>query len=305
MFPPHITCAYLYTISRYGYPPPVEDTLCHLDEMAALGFRSVELEGIRDEHLSAMHAQRETVAEHVRALGLEVPYFCVVLPGLSSPDADERARNLDLFAKGCEVAACLGARGVLDNAPLPPYQFPDDVPIVRHYEEEMLMAAAIPRDLDWAAYWRDLTGTYRDACDVAARAGLTYQMHPAMGVLAATPDAHLRFHDAVGRDNLRYTLDTANLIVLRENLALALRRLAGYVDYVHLSDNGGHRVEHLPPGAGSIRWDVFFETLDATGFRGHIGLDIGGAETPIADLDRAYVEAAHWLAERWPHPVAT
>lgn len=304
MFPAHVTCAYLYSITRHGYPPPAEDTLRHLDEMAALGFQSVELEGIRDVHLTAMHAQRDVVAAHVRRLELEVPYFCVVLPGLSSPDADERACNLALFKLGCETAVALGARGVLDNAPLPPYQFPGDVPLVRHYEEDVLMAATLPRDLDWPTYWGDLTGTYRDACDVAAKAGLTYQMHPAMGVLAATPDAYLRFHDAVGRDNLRYNLDTANLIVLRENLALAVHRLAGHIDYVHLSDNGGHRVEHLPPGDGAIRWDVFFEALDATGFCGHIGLDIGGAETPIADLDQAYVDAAHWLTDQWPHPVS-
>ncbi|HYE57193.1 MAG TPA: sugar phosphate isomerase/epimerase family protein [Rhodothermales bacterium] len=303
-FPSHITCAYLYVITRYGYPPAAADTLRHLDEMAALGFRSVELEGIREAHLGAMYDQREAIAAHVERLGLEVPYFCVVLPGLSSPDGAERERNLALFEQGCEVAARLGSLGVLDNAPLPPYVFPGDVPIVRHYHEDVLMAATLPPDLDWARYWQDLTTTYRAACDVAARYGLSYQMHPAMGVLAATTDAYLLFHDAVGRDNLRFNLDTANLYVLKDNLALALRRLAGRIDYIHLSDNRGQHVEHLPPGEGAIRWDVFFETLDAIGFTGRFGLDIGGAETLLDDLDRAYTDAARWLLDRWPAPVS-
>jgi len=304
MFPSHITCAYLYVITRYGYPPPADDTLRHLDEMAALGFRSVELEGIHAQHLDEMHAQREAIAAHVERLELEVPYFCVVLPGLSSPDGAERERNLSLFEQGCEVAARLGSLGVLDNAPLPPYVFPGDVPVVRHYHEDVLMAATLPPHLDWTRYWQDLTATYRAACDVAARYGLTYQMHPAMGVLAATTDAYLLFHDAVGRDNLRFNLDTANLYVLKDNLALALRRLAGRIDYIHLSDNRGQHVEHLPPGEGAIRWDVFFETLDAIGFTGRFGLDIGGAETLLDDLDRAYTDAARWLLDRWPAPVS-
>lgn len=299
LFDPSITCCYLYPITRYGYPPPAEDTPRYLDEMKAMGFQSVELEGIREEHLLAMYDRRYDVRDHLRALGLEVPYFCTVLPGLSSADGAEREHNLKLFEKGCEVAQVLGARGVLDNAPLPPYRFPGDVPVVRHFDEDVLLAASFPAGLSWPRYWDGLTHTYRAACDVAAGYGLTYQMHPCLGVLAATTDGYLNFHEAVGRDNLRFNLDTANLFVQKDNLALSLRRLAEYVDYIHLSDNRGLHVEHLAPGAGAIRWDVFFETLDAVGFSGHIGLDIGGDESGVENLEQAYVEAAHWLEARW------
>ena len=50
-----------------------------------------------------------------------------------------------LFEKGCSMAAFLGAEGVLDNAPLPPYQFPNDIPVVRHYEERVLLSAQFPK----------------------------------------------------------------------------------------------------------------------------------------------------------------
>ncbi|MCH8963191.1 MAG: sugar phosphate isomerase/epimerase, partial [Bacteroidetes bacterium] len=247
MLDPAITCCYLYPITKYGYPPPAEQTGRHLEEMKALGFRSVELEGIREAHLLAVYAQRRTLQQQVRALDLRVPYFCVVLPGLSSADAATRAHNLRLFEKGCEIAHLLDAHGVLDNAPLPPYRFPDDVPVVRHYDEDVLRAASFPPDLHWNRYWNDLAATYRSACDIAGRYGLTYHMHPCLGVLCATTDGFLLFHDAVQRDNLRFTFDTANLFVQKENLALSLRRLADYVDYIHVSDNRGSRVEHLVP----------------------------------------------------------
>lgn len=300
-FDASIVCCYLHPITKYGYPPPAENTNGYLEEMHALGFRSVELEGIRRDHLTNVYERRHAIKDKIEALGLAVPYFCVVLPGLSSVEPAERADNLARFEKGCAIAALFGSLGVVDNAPLPPYSFPANIPVDRHYEEEALRAASLPADLNWDRYWKDLAGTYREACDIAAGYGLTYQMHPAMGMLASTTDAFLYFHDAVQRDNLRFNLDTANQFALKDNLVLSLHRLAGMIDYVHLSDNRGMRIEHLEPGHGAIRWDVFFETLDVIGFNGLIGLDIGGGESGVADLDGAYVRAAEWLESTW-HP---
>ena len=69
-------------------------------------------------------------------------------------------------------------------------------------------------------------------------------------------------------------------------------------DYIHVSDNPGDRVEHLEPGKGAINWDVFFETIDRVGYEGHFGVDIGGHESRVDDLDQAYRTGAHWLEER-------
>jgi len=294
-----IVCSFLYVITKHGYPPPPENTINYLEEVKALGFQSVELEGIRRDHLLAIYNRRDEIASTIKRLDLQVPYFCVVLPGLASADSQERDKNLRHFRQGCEVASLLGAKGVLDNAPLPPYVFPDDIPIVRHFDEEILQAGALPQELAWPAYWSDLVASYRAACDVAAEFNLTYQLHPCLGVLAATTEGFLYFRDAVGRDNLRFNLDTANQFILKDNLALSLRRLADSIDYIHLSDNRGLRVEHLAPEEGVINWDVFFDTLDFIGFKGDIGIDIGGAESVVVDLDAAYTQTADWIAERW------
>ena len=298
MFPPNLTCCYLYPITRYGYPPPAGGTLQYLDEMAALGFQSVELEGIREAHLLEVHDMRFAIRDRLRERALQVPVYCIVLPGLSSPEFAERKANLALFEKGCETAQTLGATGVLDNAPLPPWRFPADIPVTRHYDEEVLAAASLPPGLNWSRYWQDMTATYREACDMAAHYGLSYHMHPCHGVLAATTDAFLYFADAVNRDNLRFNLDTANQFFLRDNLALSLLRLADRIDYIHLSDNRGQHVEHLVPGDGTIPWDSFFEALEKVRFRGHFGIDVGGAETGIDDLDSAYLRSAHWLGSQ-------
>lgn len=280
-----IVCTYLYVITRYGYPPPAKDTLSHIDQMADLGFQSIELEGIRSEHNSEMHALRFNIRNKIDERNVTVPYYCVVLPGLSSYDEHIRNQNLLDFRLGCETAAELGSLGVLDNAPLPPYVFPEDIPVVRHYDEDVLRAARFPSHLDWNTYWKALTATYARACDIAAEYDLTYLMHPCSGVLAATTDAFLYFRDAVGRDNLRFNYDTSNQFSLKDNLDLALIRLAPYVDYIHISDTRGQTFEHLEPSEGIIDWAAWFQGLKRIGFKGHIGIDVGGEHQPMPDID--------------------
>ncbi len=298
-FDPHIVCCYLFPISKYGYPPPAGDTPAHIAEMAALGFRSVELEGIRAAHLQQVYDLRTEIRQCLDAQQAGVPYFCAVLPGLSAADEAERERALALFEKGCELARFFGARGVLDNGPLPPYRFPGEVPVARHFDPTVLRHGTFPADLKWSPYWQALVETYRAACDIAATFGLSYQLHPCQGALTATTEGFLLFREAVQRDNLRFNFDTANLFFMRENLPLSLRRAADAIDYIHLSDNPGDRVAHLPPGQGEIAWDPFFETLEFIGFRGHIGLDIGGAESGVEDLERVYRAAAEWVGQRY------
>lgn len=295
MIDSRIIACYLYPITKYGYPPDATNSIQYVDEFKAMGFSSIELEGIRKDHLLGVYDQRKEISKYVEKNKMEVPYFCVVLPGLSSPESKERDSNLLLFEKGCEIASDLGALGVLDNAPLPPYQFPDDIPVVRHYHEDVLLAAKFPENLHWDTYWKNMVSTYKEACDIAERYNLTYQMHPALGVLSATTDAFLYFHDAVGKDNLRFNFDTANQYFLKDNLQLSLRRLADYIDYIHISDNRGKKVEHLAIGDGIIRWDDFFETINQIGFTGHFGIDIGGAESSVENLEAAYKKAAEFI----------
>ncbi|NND05423.1 MAG: sugar phosphate isomerase/epimerase [Saprospiraceae bacterium] len=294
-----IVCAYLYAISKYGYPPNAADTIAHINEMRMLGFSSIELEGIREKHLLEVYGLKNQIAQKLSDEGLHVPYFCAVLPALSAMDEQVTQQQLSLFEKACEVAHSMGSLGILDNAPLPPFQFPQDIPVVRHYDEEVLNAAYLPKDISWEKYWDKIVDTYRTACEIAKKYGLNYVMHPAVGVLSSSTDGFLYFFDAVKMDNLKFNLDTANQFVMKENLSLSLRRLKGHVDYIHISDNGGSKVEHLPIGEGNIRWDVFFETLDIIDFQGHIGIDIGGSESGVNQLDEAYVHAADFISQHW------
>lgn len=293
-----ICCAYLYIISKYGYPPPVKDTEKHIAAMAGLGFQTIELEGIGEDNIHFLHRHRTSIAGTMEEYGCSVPVLCIVLPQLGSGNAAERSKSLALFDKGCETAKALGAEGVLDNGPLLPLTYPADMPVMRHYNDELLGRLLPPPGFNWDVYWQELTGTFREACMIAAKYGLNYHLHPCEGCLTAGTDAFINFSEAVGAPNLYFNLDTANQYFMKENLALSILRLADKISYIHISDNSGTRVEHQVPGDGNIYWDGFFSTLQAVGYKGRFAIDVGGAETNITNIERAYAQTAMWLDEQ-------
>lgn len=297
-FSDKITCAYLYPITQYGYPPDIRDTISHIVEMSALGFRSLELEGIGETNIRYLYQNHQPIVDKLGELDCKVPILCLVLPQLASVDNAKRAHSLELFEMGCEVAQQLGAHGVLDNGPLLPLQYPADAPIQRHYSEEHLLALDLPQDFSWNTYWDNLVNTYREACKIAERFGLAYHLHPCEGSLTTGTDSFLNLSNAVQCTNLLFNLDTANQFYFKDNLALSVQRTFSHLSYIHISDNRGHHVEHLVPGEGAIYWEGFFRALKGERYKGNFAIDVGGAETGIKDLRSAYIRSAEWLEQQ-------
>lgn len=297
-FNKHITCAFLYPITRYGYPPEAKNMSRHIHEMADLGFRSVEIEGIGEEHLKTVYRNRHEIKKTLEEREVQLPVFCTVLPGLASPHMGTARKSMELFRIGCELAVFFGAKGILDNGPLVPYKFPENMSIHRHYSPEVLRNISLPENLSWSAYRDFLIKQMDDACEVAAGVGLNYYLHPCLGSLTDTTDGYLLLKKLVNRSNLKFNFDTANLYYMRENLALGLLKLGNELDYIHISDNSGVRLEHQALGNGNIDWHLFFKTLKQTGFTGHLSIDVGGDESHIANLDEAYLQTAYLLEEK-------
>ncbi|HPO82985.1 MAG TPA: sugar phosphate isomerase/epimerase, partial [bacterium] len=71
-----ISCCWLYAISKYGYPPGIENVFKALKEMADMGFEYVELEGVREENLKEVYSNREKIKDHCENLGVKIINFC-------------------------------------------------------------------------------------------------------------------------------------------------------------------------------------------------------------------------------------
>jgi sugar phosphate isomerase/epimerase len=286
-----ISCCWLFAISKYGYPPSLPDTHRALEEMEALGFKNVELEGVGEENLRAVYDARQELKKRCEDLGLTVVNFCPVLPDLVHPDKARRIHALDLFKLGVETAGSLGCEMVQTVSATPPLTFVGEAP----YKEALAYGQRYQVKVDPAFRWDDLWGWLTDsmgACaDEADRAGLTLCVEPRVGEIISNTDALLRLMEAVDSDNFGAVLDTGHLHAQKEILPLSVEKLGSRIRYVHASDNDGQTNQHLPPGKGTIDWEGVFLALKKHDFAGYVAVDVGNVPT----VDAAYTESKSFL----------
>jgi sugar phosphate isomerase/epimerase len=286
-----ISCCWLYAISKYGYPPSLPDTHRALEDMAGLGFTSVELEGVREENLRAVHDERKALKQRCDDLGLRVVNFCPVLPELVHPEKVRRVHALDLFKLAVETATFFCCETIQTDSYIPPLEFVGDTP----YSEGINFGKRFQVKVDPAFRWSDLWGWLTDsigACaDEAGRADLKFCLEPRVGEIVSNTDALLRLMDAVENDNFGAVLDTGHQHAQKEILPLSIEKLGGRVQYLHVSDNDGQTNQHLALGRGTVDWDGVFLALRKHGFTGYVAVDVGR----IPDLDAQVRESKVFL----------
>lgn len=288
-----ISCCWLYAISKYGYPPSLPDTYRALEDMAGLGFSSVELEGVREENLRAVHEERKALKQRCDDLGLQVVNFCPVLPELVHPEKSRRVHALDLFKLAVETATFFECDTIQTDSYTPPLEFVGEAP----YKDAIGFGKRFQVKVDPTFRWNDLWGWLTDsigACaDEAERAGLKLCLEPRVGEIVSNTDALLRLMDAVDNDNFGAVLDTGHQHAQKEILPLSIEKLGARVHYLHVSDNDGQTNEHLAPGRGTVDWDGVFLALKKHGFSGYVAVDVGH----VLDLDAQVREAKAFLEE--------
>jgi sugar phosphate isomerase/epimerase len=270
-----ISCCWLYAISKYGYPPTLPDTYRAVEEIAALGFTAIELEGVREDNLRALFAERQEVKRRCDDLGLTVVGFCPVLPELVYPGKAQRIHALDLFKLAVETATFFGCQTIQTKSYLPPLEFVGEAP----YREAVHFGKRFQVKVDPAFRWTDVWGWLVDsigACaDEAERAGLQFCLEPRVGEMVSNTDALLRLMDAVDNDNFGAVLDTGHQHAQKEILSLSIEKLGPRVYCLHASDNDGETNQHLAPGRGTVDWEDVFLALKKHGFSGYVAVDVG------------------------------
>jgi sugar phosphate isomerase/epimerase len=286
-----IAACYLYAIDTYGYPPSIADGLKAIDDLRALGFRHLELEGVGEEHIRAVHRDRQRFKDALDRAGMSCVNFCPVLRPLVSPDAATRAAAYDVFRLGAGTAAFLGARTVHIATYLPPVEFIGPQPYVGTLRYGESYRVAMPDAFSWERQWEALVESVRTCADIAREEGLTLIVEPRVAEMVPGTDSLLRLFDWVDRPNLKATLDCAHLNAQKEILPLSARKLAGRIGGVHLADNDGSDNRHLFPGDGNVDFDGVFAELRRQGYDGFIGIDLGS----LPDLGRRFAECAAWI----------
>lgn len=146
---------------------------------------------------------------------------------------------------------------------------------------------------------------YEDSWRVAKDSIIECVRHAeAHGVILAMENVPARFLgtarelvkmvEEVGSDHLKIMYDVANghLVQGEEPIARTLREVAEYLVYIHVSDNDGKTMAHLPVGQGSINYAEVAQTLQAIGFD---SVSVIEPEYP-QDPDRSFTESIETLS---------
>ena len=287
----NISCCWLYAISKYGYPPSLPDTYRAVEEMAALGFTNVELEGVREENLRAVYTERRELKQRCDDLGLRVVNFCPVLPDLVHPEKARRARARDIFTLAVEAATFFGCETIQTDSYTPPLEFVGEAPYRDAIRYGKRFQVKVDPAFRWGDLWSWLVESIRACAEEAQRAGLKCCLEPRVGEIVSNTDGLLRLMDAVGHANFGAVLDTGHQHAQKEILPLSVEKLGGRIQYLHVSDNDGQTNRHLALGRGTVDWDGVFLALKKHAFSGYVAVDVGH----VPDLDSQYRESKLFL----------
>ena len=286
-----ISCCWLYAISKYGYPPSIENTFRVLGEMKAMGFENVELEGVRRENLMAVYEKRHELKKYCDGEGIKVINFCPVLPGSVSLAHKDRKESWDLFKRAIEIAKLFNCYTIQGDSFTPPLKFRGDSP----YKESISYGKHFTVEVDpkfrWQRQWDAMVETFSFFAKEAKKAGLKFCVEPRVGELLSNTDAILRMMDAVDDENFGAVLDTAHQNAQKEVLALSVEKLGRRIFFVHAADNDGRVNEHVAAGRGTVDWDGVFQGLKKHRFKGYVAIDVG----MVPDLDVQYLESLEFL----------
>jgi sugar phosphate isomerase/epimerase len=121
----------------------------------------------------------------------------------------------------------------------------------------------------------------QQAAELCAERGLLFSIENA-GSLCHTHEEMARCLEAVGRPNMRLTIDTGNFILAGSDPHEAIRRLARSVAHVHVKsfvdapERQPRPFRYCPPRAGKVDYAYVVEQLRAVGYAGYLSFEPEG-----------------------------
>ncbi|MCK4418531.1 sugar phosphate isomerase/epimerase [Candidatus Aerophobetes bacterium] len=205
-----ISCGWIYAISKYGYPPSLGDTYKAIEEMAEMGFKNIELEGIGEENLKEIVKDKEKLKKIVEDLDLRVVNFCPVLPDIVSVEKERRDKAVQLFKIGIDTARYFNCLTIQTDSFTPSLKFIGEAPYKKGSSYGKEYKVKLEPDFNWQEQWKALVDTFAHCTSLAKDAGLKFCLEPRVGELISNTDAVLRLIDAIGDNNFGVLFDTAH-----------------------------------------------------------------------------------------------
>jgi len=287
---------WLYAITKYRYIPSLEEVLSAIDDAKRLGFHHMELEGIGSQ-LYMIIKNKGVIKRKISENEIKLVTFVPVLPDIMSTDSEKRKEALKDFKAGCEVASYFEANIVqADSFYLPIHvEHPYDISKEFRYAYRPPSMKVDPSFNFWR-FFEDVTVSSLSECnDIAEDHGLRLCIEPRTWETISNVWALELLLREVKSKNLGAVLDVAHLAAQKMHPVQCVEMLGKRIFYVHASDSDFKIENHLEVGAGIVDWKSFLEALKKHGFKGCIGIDVGGKEEMKQRLDLMYINSRKYL----------
>ncbi len=269
-----VGCAFLYAITKYGFPPSFESYLTSLRETKEAGFSAVEMEVDIELNLIEYLDRQSELVKTLKHMDLKVTGLIGVVQDAFSVETDRVRRAQEGFQRLAGLSSAVGCPTLVICAYMP-REF-ELVKGTEVYEGSPPVKVIVPPSFDWESFWKNAVRRLRELCDIAADHGLNLAIENRVGDFVNTSDGVLNLVRQTECSNAGIVLDVAHTHATKEFLPLVISKLKNRILAVHMADNDSTTSSHLPPGQGTIDFPQVIENLQAIGYQGYINVDIGG-----------------------------
>jgi sugar phosphate isomerase/epimerase len=261
---------------------PYDETI---DIIGGMGFSGIELIVGEAKDLDEYWNQESTIPQLKKKLesyDLAVSQFVLfqsAVENLSSLNADDRNRSLEVFEEGCKIAQQLNAPFINIVAPWPrevsgpnsylPRYFAELSPGKKYHLE-------IAGGFDFAEVWETFVQTMKDCTARAAHYGLRFSLENHTHTLVHDSTAFLHLWEQIQDPNLGMNLDIGWIQLQREYPPVALHKVKDHLMNCHLRDIDGRGLDFVGIGEGVMDFQAVIETLRTIGFTGYLAFEQDG-----------------------------
>lgn len=137
-----------------------------------------------------------------------------------------------------------------------------------------------------AEQWKWAVEHVRELAEYASGLELeiAIELEPFALSLVNNVDRMNQFLADVNHSAARANIDISHLALVR-NSAEEIRKLAGRVAHVHLSDCDGKKHGDLPPGRGTVNFPPYLKALAGSGFAGSVSIELEYSPEPDKIVD--------------------
>ena len=280
-----VGCAFLYTITKYGFPPSFADNLKAMEEIKEMGFEAAELEIDVDANLEEYLDGSDCIKSKLKELNLIVnDVICVIQQGFSMDKqaADETAQR---FEKLAELAADWGSENVAVCAYMP--KEIERIKGTEIYRGSPATRIKVPQGFRWEDFWSNAVERFSNLARIAGSKGLNLIVENRVGDFIHSSDGYLRLFDESGAENAGMLLDVAHVNAAKEHFGLVIPKFEKRLKFIHLADNDGATSAHIAFGKGNVDFKAIIESLKEVGFDGWLNIDLAVTENIEEEYKKA------------------